>query len=350
MALDNRSRGAVATFVVAAFTSILVGSALAGGVTGTPKNDVLRGTAKADRISGGGGNDTIYGLAGADKLTGGTGNDRLIGGPGADVLPCGPGRDVAAADALDKPSPDCETITGLPKPDLVVADVTTDEGNNGTKSMEFVVVLGKASPLKATVAFETKDGSATLGSDYAATSGRLTFAPGETKKSITVTVMGDAVVETDETFTVVLSDPVNARLGRATATGTITNEDVPKPEVGHYAGTTSQGRAVRFDVNPELNLVTGLVVNLDVTCPSVGLSLPDEPLEFPPLQLSADWKFGITDSYSDSDGSASIRFAGALSVDGPASDSIRLDLVVNTVIGPVSCSTGDVTWSAQRPA
>jgi hypothetical protein len=68
------------------------------------------------------------------------------------------------------------------------------------------------------------------------------------------------------------------------------------------------------------------------------------------MLLSADWKFSATGSSSDADGSISVRFSGALAVDGPATGSIRVDLVVNTVIGPVSCSTGEVTWSAPPPA
>src|SRR6185295_16079815 len=54
-------------------------------------------------------------------------------------------------------------------------------------------------------------------------SGTLTFAAGETSKTIILPVLNDAVVETDETFTVTLSGPTKATLGIAVATGTITN-------------------------------------------------------------------------------------------------------------------------------
>jgi hypothetical protein len=346
----TRTRSAAATLIVAAFAGVVVGSALAGTIKGTPKNDILRGTSAADKISGGGGNDKLYGLGGGDRLDGGPGADRLTGGPGPDVLRCGPGRDIAVADALDKIAADCETITGLPKPDLIVSDVSGEEGNGGTKAMEFSVVLVKASPLKVTVAFATRDGSAKAGSDYAAANGRLTFAPGETQKSVSVTVMGDTEVEENETFSVALSEPVNAKLGHGTATGTITNEDVPKPKAGRYNGTTSQGRAISYDLNPELTAVSGLVVYLDISCPSVGLTMPNEPLEFPTLLVSPDWKFTFTDSYSDSDGSASVTFSGSLGIGAPSTGSLRIDINVNTPYGAVSCSSGDVTWTAQPPA
>ena len=50
---------------------------------------------------------------------------------------------MAVADALDKIASDCETITGLPKPDLIVSDVSGEEGNSGTNALAFSVVLAK---------------------------------------------------------------------------------------------------------------------------------------------------------------------------------------------------------------
>src|SRR5262249_23923841 len=56
-----------------------------------------------------------------------------------------------------------------------------------------------------------------------------TFAPGTTQKSITVPVQSDTQAELDETFTVVLSNPVGATLAHGQGTGTIRNDDVPPP-------------------------------------------------------------------------------------------------------------------------
>jgi hypothetical protein len=76
------------------------------------------------------------------------------------------------------------------------------------------------------VHYATSDGTATQPSDYASASGDLTFLPGQTSKTFTVGVVGDTVVEPDETLGVTLSGPANATLGGATATGTIVNDDV----------------------------------------------------------------------------------------------------------------------------
>ena len=71
----------------------------------------------------------------------------------------------------------------------------------------------------------TANGTATAGSDYTATSGTLTFAPGQTSRNVTVSVTGDLVDEVDETFFVNLSGAVNAVIGDSQGQGTIVNDD-----------------------------------------------------------------------------------------------------------------------------
>ena len=68
----------------------------------------------------------------------------------------------------------------------------------------------RASTETVTVAYATANGTATAGSDYQAASGTLTFAAGETSKTITVLVNGDRLAESNETFFVNLSGPTNA--------------------------------------------------------------------------------------------------------------------------------------------
>jgi len=61
--------------------------------------------------------------------------------------------------------------------------------------------------------------------DYAAVSGTLTFAPGETTKTIVVSITGDTKKEKDETFFVNLSGPSNATIADGQGRGTIINDD-----------------------------------------------------------------------------------------------------------------------------
>src|SRR5262249_58992087 len=77
----------------------------------------------------------------------------------------------------------------------------------------------------ATVHYATRDGTATAGKDYVATSGTLRFEPGERQKTVAVEVIGDTVPEDNETFTVELSDAVGADIRRAVGTCTILDDD-----------------------------------------------------------------------------------------------------------------------------
>ena len=110
-------------------------------------------------------------------------------------------------------------------PALSITDASAAEGNSGTTDMEFVVTMTAANNREVTVAYATANGTAASGTDYAAKSGTLTFATGTTRRNITVQVAGDATYERDETFMVTLSNPSNAVLGGATASGTITNDE-----------------------------------------------------------------------------------------------------------------------------
>ena len=85
-------------------------------------------------------------------------------------------------------------------PAASVADISVTEGNSGESLANFIVTLAKASTIPVTLNFTTRDGTARAGSDYVAASGTVTFAPGETSKVIKVAVLGDTVVEANESF------------------------------------------------------------------------------------------------------------------------------------------------------
>jgi hypothetical protein len=134
-------------------------------------------------------------------------------------------------------------LTGLADPQGVAVDAATQvtppshvsigdarmaEGNAGQTAFHFTVSLDQAQAAPVTVDFATADGSATTPSDYAAGQGTLTFAPGETAKTVTVQVNGDTTVEPDETFNVNLANPTgNATIADGQAVGTIVNDDQP---------------------------------------------------------------------------------------------------------------------------
>ena len=106
---------------------------------------------------------------------------------------------------------------------IAVADARVDENTNA--ALAFAVTLSRAASGTVTVDYATADGTATAGTDYAATSGTLRFAVGETSKTVSVTVLDDLHDEGEETLTLTLSNASGGRLTDGTATGTIENTD-----------------------------------------------------------------------------------------------------------------------------
>jgi aryl-phospho-beta-D-glucosidase BglC (GH1 family) len=118
----------------------------------------------------------------------------------------------------------------VPPPSVTIQDVRVDEGQEGqggTRVAAFTVSLSRASDQAVTVSYATVDGTARAGGDYTAVAGALTFAPGVTSLTVSVPILGDTLVEGDETFRVLLSNPTNASLATAQALGTIVDDDRP---------------------------------------------------------------------------------------------------------------------------
>lgn len=125
-------------------------------------------------------------------------------------------------------------------PTVSLADANVTEGNSGTASMDFLVTLSAPSGKTVTVDYMTAAGSATAGVDYDIASNSVTFTPGDTAETISVTVNGDAIDEVNETFLVNLSNESNATILDGEATGTI-NDDDPLPTATISNATVIEG-------------------------------------------------------------------------------------------------------------
>ncbi len=115
------------------------------------------------------------------------------------------------------------TLDGLT---LGIGDTTVRESTRGIQTAIVTIALSAASTETITVNYTTADGTARAGSDYRATNGTLTFAPGSIKQTITVPVLPDTILERDEAFSLRLSDVRNGAaytLVRADANITIVN-------------------------------------------------------------------------------------------------------------------------------
>ncbi len=196
-------------------------------LNGQGENDSLLGNAGNDSLLGGAGNDEVYGdsnLAlsfgtGNDTMFGNAGTDTLIGGGGIDLMDGGAGNDVVrsiidisnvVSISIDNPANVIEGATGQ------------------TSNVIFTVTLNFASVQTVTVLFATADGSA-VGTgptaDYTPVNGTLTFAPGVTSAQITVPILGDGIVETDENFFVRLTNATNALIADFEGETFIVNDD-----------------------------------------------------------------------------------------------------------------------------
>jgi Calx-beta domain-containing protein/VCBS repeat protein len=114
------------------------------------------------------------------------------------------------------------------EPRISISDVTKAEGTNGqTTLFTFTVTLSAAYDQAVTMSFQTVNGTAKANQgDYIARTGTLTFAPGETTKTITIEVKGDTKTEANETFYLDLfGNNGNSLFTKNRGVGTILNDD-----------------------------------------------------------------------------------------------------------------------------
>lgn len=139
-------------------------------------------------------------------------------------------------------------------PTLSISDVSLLEGDSSTTA-KLQVQLSEASNQAVKVQYRTQDDSAIAGKDYFARSGTLTFAAGETQKTISVPIIGDTQSEADETFKVRLSSPTNGKLADSVAIATLKNDDTTAPPkddptpgpVGGESPLPSLGETIRIE-------------------------------------------------------------------------------------------------------
>ncbi len=104
-----------------------------------------------------------------------------------------------------------------------VSNVSLLEGNSGLTDFVFSISQIAGHKDTAIVPFATANGLATAGSDYIAQQSTLTFAPGDTKKLVTVQGFGDRTYEPDENFFLIFNDTVDSEVDKGV--GTIINDD-----------------------------------------------------------------------------------------------------------------------------
>jgi hypothetical protein len=164
-----------------------------------------------------------------------------------------------------------------------VGNASVLEGANGTSNMVFTVSLTAPQSQTVTVNYATGDGTATAASgDYVATTGALTFAPGEVSKLVTVAINGDAFSELDETFSLVLSSPSNIALGTAAGLGTILNDDGLIFGLNSLFASSSGGSAAPSTASPTATSAEAATAQQPTSPPA------SEPLAATPTSAADD--------------------------------------------------------------
>jgi alpha-tubulin suppressor-like RCC1 family protein len=236
-------------------------------------------------------------------------------------------------------------------PTLSINDVTVAEGNAGTTTGSFTVSLSAASGQTVTVAAATADGTALAGSDYvAAGPTTLTFAPGDTAKTFSVTVSGDAVDESNETFTVALFSGSNATISDASGLGTILDDDVaPAVSIGTATLITKNSARLNATVNPN-GSATSAHFQYGLT-DAYGLTTPSEALGSGPT-ISA---FTASNVLVNSGGAATLSWSASgattLTLNGsPVANPTGSQLVNPTITTTYTLLASNGSGSASRQA
>jgi len=206
-------------------------------------------------------------------------------------------------------------VDGDPLPEVAVGDATAAEGNSGTTPATFAVQLQPVSGRQVSVDFMHQPGTATPGSDYLACSGTVVLPAGATTAPISCEVLGDLKDEPNETFSVVLSNPVNVVMTDAQGQATIVDDD---PMANLQAG---RELAHGFDATFDLAAQPGPVSDQDwfrigqEPHASYEIMVDDAGGDTSPLQLQRVGVDGVTVLQSATDAgpgeARSLRFENA---------------------------------------
>ncbi|MEG5241828.1 FG-GAP-like repeat-containing protein [Microcoleus sp. A6-D4] len=225
------------------------------------------------------------------------------------------------------------TIAANDAVDYAIAAGTASiaEGNSGKTPVTFTVTRSGGIDAASSVNYAIA-GTATNSSDYnniggtagaTGVTGTVNFAAGETSKTITLDVLGDAIIEPDETITVTLSNPVapgpTPTITTAAATTTIGNDDTAGVTVNPVSGlvTTEAGGTATFTVKLNTTPSANVAIGLSSDNPAEG-TVSSNSLTFTPANWNAPQTVtvtGVDDSLADGSKTYNIVTAAAVSTD-----------------------------------
>jgi len=192
---------------------------------------------------------------------------------------------------------------------VAAADASAMEGTDAT--IDFEVRLNARDDCKAVkVDWATEDGTATAGEDYTASSGTLTFEPGENVKIVSIPVLDDREHDSGESFTLRLSNALGVNIADAEATGTIFNDEEPQDTVPPSVSV----QCVNMDMTQErlAELQAEHDERLANAPPGTFVPLPGDSGQVVTEQYSLWWEFQFSElvKEDDDDSTASMAIVG----------------------------------------
>jgi hypothetical protein len=162
-------------------------------------------------------------------------------------------------------------------PFLSINDITVAEGSNGVVNAVFTVTMGGPQSQAVTVDFTTQDGTALAGQDYTATNGTLTYAAGVTIQNIIVPLTPDGPAEPEESFSIVLGNPVNGSINKGTGTCLITEARIDQIRLDTVITFhTVPGRRYAVEVTTDMQTWTAVTGAENITATSDTTSVSDK--------------------------------------------------------------------------
>ncbi len=168
------------------------------------------------------------------------------------------------------------TILDDDEPFTTISDITVQEGDSGRTDATFTVTLSSAGEQEIQVDYATADGTALADADYVSSSGTLVFPAGVTSQTIKVPVLGDTIVEADETFQLQLSHPINATLNTLQATATILDNDLPIVTANHASVVEGNDGTTNLLFTIKLNVPSTKSVSLDYATADGSAVAPED--------------------------------------------------------------------------
>lgn len=168
-----------------------------------------------------------------------------------------------------------------------VNDASITEGNSGTSTVAVTVTLSAPYPITTSVEVHTYDATATSFADYVPVHKTVTFAAGQTAKTVLVTIKGDTAIEPDESFAVTLANAIDAPIDQGTGEVTILSDDFITVSIAD--ATTVEGASGTKNLKFVLTLSAASTVTVSVnatTADGTALAGSDyttttKPVSFP---------------------------------------------------------------------